>query len=119
MVVGCITGPGGATERRGADKFVEVDWERALELVLTELNRVKESHGNSAIFGGFYGWASAGRFHHAKTQLKRFLNGFGGFTGQVQNYSYPAALTILPHVIGTANVVSGVTTSWEVIARRD
>ena len=25
-------------------------------------------------FGGSYGWASAGRFHHAQSQLRRFLN---------------------------------------------
>ncbi|MDQ4060999.1 MAG: molybdopterin-dependent oxidoreductase, partial [Pseudomonadota bacterium] len=74
------TGPGRARERRGADAFVPVDWDRALDLVAAELRRVKERHGNEAIFAGSYGWSSAGRFHHARTQLHRFLNGFGGFT---------------------------------------
>ena len=36
--------------------------------------RVRDQHGNEAIFGGSYGWASAGRFHHAQSQLHRFLN---------------------------------------------
>ena len=27
-----------------------------------------------AVFGGSYGWSSAGRFHHAQSQVHRFLN---------------------------------------------
>src|SRR5690349_6555815 len=40
--------------KRGAEPFVPVTWERALELVATELQRVKDTHGNRAIFGGSY-----------------------------------------------------------------
>ncbi len=71
-------GPGGNRERRGADPFVPVSWEKALDLVADELTRVKTDYGNQAIYGGSYGWASAGRFHHAITQLQRFLNTIGG-----------------------------------------
>jgi hypothetical protein len=42
-------------------------------LASKELLRVKNDFGNSAIYAGSYGWASAGRFHHAKSQLNRFL----------------------------------------------
>src|SRR5689334_4684217 len=62
-------GPGGDRERRGVDPFVPVEWNQALDLVAAELRRVKEHHGNQAIFAGSYGWSSAGRFHHARTQL--------------------------------------------------
>ena len=110
-------GPGGARERRGADPFVPVDWDRALDLVANELLRVKKHYGNQAIFAGSYGWSSAGRFHHARTQLHRFLNGFGGFTDQVQNYSYAAAISLLPHILGTLDVVQGPLSSWDGIAR--
>ena len=78
-------GPGGATDLRGAEAFVEVSWETALDLVAAELQRVKRQHGNASIFGGSYGWSSAGRFHHAKTQLQRFLNCHGGFTAQMHS----------------------------------
>lgn len=108
-------GPGATGERRGVDPFVEVSWDEALDLVAGELRRVIAEHGNAAIFGGSYGWASAGRFHHAKTQLRRFLNCCGGCTAQVQNYSYAAAITLLPHVIGTYAAASGLTTSWSAI----
>ena len=52
-------------EGRGREAFIEVDWETALDLVAGEVERVRAAHGNEAIFGGSYGWASAGRFHHA------------------------------------------------------
>ena len=71
-------GPGSAGELRGSDDFVEVTWEEANRLVAGELDRVRKAHGNRAIYAGSYGWASAGRFHHAQSQLKRFLNCLGG-----------------------------------------
>lgn len=103
-------------ESRGAEPFVEVDWDEALDLVAGELERVRRLHGNSAIFGGSYGWASAGRFHHARTQLHRFLNAFGGHTSQVGNYSYGAAAALLPHVLGSADFANGLLSSWDVVA---
>ena len=87
-------------EGRGAEPFVEVPWDEALDIVASELKRVKAAHGNEAIFAGSYGWSSAGRFHHAKTQLQRFMGGFGGFTSQKHSYSLAAGLAILPHILG-------------------
>src|SRR5262249_59064312 len=72
-------GPGAFPERRGAEPFVEIPWDQALGLVADELIRVKREFGNKAIFGGSYGWSSAGRFHHAQSQIRRFLNSIGGF----------------------------------------
>jgi biotin/methionine sulfoxide reductase len=92
-------GPGTRTDRRGTEPFVEVTWETALDLVAAELRRVVDAYGNAAIFGGSYGWASAGRFHHAQSQLKRFLNLAGGFVPHVQSYSYAAAQVLLPRIV--------------------
>ena len=94
-------GPG-PDDRRGADEFVEVGWDEAIDLVAAELRRVRAEHGNEAIFGGSYGWASAGRFHHAQSQLHRFLNCIGGYTASVNSYSLGATEVILPHVVGAA-----------------
>ena len=81
--------------------MLEVDWDRANSIVAAvELNRVIEAHGNEAIYVGSYGWASAGRFHHAQGQLHRFLNSIGGYTKSVNTYSFAAAEVIVPHVIG-------------------
>ena len=58
--------------RTGKDEFVEVSWEDAFELAGTEIKRVISTHGNESIYAGSYGWASAGRFHHAQSHLKDF-----------------------------------------------
>ena len=93
-------GPAPAGGLRGREAFVEVAWEEALELVGRELERVKAGYGNETIYGGSYGWGSAGRFHHAQSQLHRFLAMHGGYTRSVNSYSFAALEVLLPHVIG-------------------
>lgn len=105
---------------RGSDAFVEVSWETALGLVSEELQRVRTEHGDAAIFGGSYGWSSAGRLHHARTLTHRFLNANGGCVNQAGNYSWGAAQFLLPHIIGTYAPVTGRVTDWKnVIAHTD
>ena len=88
---------------RCRDTFVEVEWEQAVSLASQELFRVKGTFGNGAIFGGSYGWSSAGRFHHAQSQLRRFLNLAGGFVGARETYSHAAAEVLFPHILGLSN----------------
>ncbi len=97
-----LDGGPGPDERRGEpnDEYVEVGWDTALDLLAGELDRVRREHGNEAIFGGSYGWASAGRFHHAQSQLHRFLNRIGGYTRSVNDYSRGASMVLLPHLVG-------------------
>lgn len=109
-------GPGAAGEKRGSDDFVEVSWGDANHLVARELERVRRSHGNRAIYAGSYGWASAGRFHHAQSQLKRFLNCIGGFTSSKNTYSFAAAEVLVPYILGTFRGHLDETTSWNSIA---
>ena len=109
-------GPGRG-DGRGRERFVQVSWERALGLVAGELDRVKRDHGHDAIMGGSQGWGSAGIFHDARAQVRRFLSTFGGFVDQTSNYSFGTALTFLPHVLGSAQAVAGPLTSWSSIAR--
>ncbi|MBA96958.1 MAG: Asp-tRNA(Asn)/Glu-tRNA(Gln) amidotransferase GatCAB subunit C [Sulfitobacter sp.] len=110
-------GPGTAGHLRGHDSFVQVSWDEVDRLVASELARVIEEHGNQAIYAGSYGWASAGRFHHAQGQLKRFLNCIGGFTGSRNTYSFAAAEVVVPHVIGDFRGPLESATSWESIAK--
>lgn len=109
-------GPGTAGDKRGQDSFVEVSWDEANRLVANELERVIRDHGNRSIFAGSYGWASAGRFHHAPSQLKRFLNCIGGYTASVNTYSYAAAEVMVPHVLGNYLGHVDQTTGWDSIA---
>jgi len=102
---------------RGRDAFVEVSWDQALDLIAAELSRVKTAYGNQAIYAGSYGWSSAGRFHHAQSQLKRFLNSQGGFVRSDGNYSYNAALGLMPYIVGSFRTHVAQATRWPVIAR--
>ncbi|WP_017590314.1 molybdopterin-dependent oxidoreductase [Nocardiopsis ganjiahuensis] len=109
-------GPG-PDPRRGdpEDAYVEVEWSTVLDLLARELERVRTEHGNSAIYGGSYGWGSAGRVHHAQSQLHRFLNTVGGYTRSVNTYSHGALEVLFPHLIGTpaANRLFSRVPSWE------
>ena len=105
-------GPGHRTELRGVDPFVAVPWEQANALVGAELDRVRKAHGNASIFGGSYGWASAGRFHHAQSQLHRFLNCIGGYTKSRFTYSFAAAEAMIPHVLGSYRAYLDTSTSY-------
>jgi biotin/methionine sulfoxide reductase len=86
--------------KRGQDEFILIRWDEAFELASKELLKTKNVYGNSAIYAGSYGWTSAGRFHHAKSQFNRFFNLLGGFSSSFQSYSYAAAQTLLLHIIG-------------------
>jgi biotin/methionine sulfoxide reductase len=99
-------------EGRGAEPFVQVPWDEALDIVAGELDRVRGAHGNRAIFGGSYGWSSAGRFHHAQSQVHRFLNCIGGYTYYVETYSSGAARRVLPHIIGNMDELRRAHTNW-------
>ena len=103
--------------RTGADRFHEVSWDEALDAVAGELARVREKFGNTAIFGGSYGWSSAGRLHHARSLVRRFLFLGGGCVDQVANYSFGAAMYVLPRVIGTFQPVTGQVTDWSSIVK--
>jgi biotin/methionine sulfoxide reductase len=108
-------GPGSNPRLRGADPFIEVSWTEAENLVANELNRVRNTFGNSAIYAGSYGWSSAGRFHHAQSQLHRFLNCIGGYTKSNFTYSFAAAEAVVPHILGSYREFLDTCTSWESI----
>ncbi|MBT5295009.1 MAG: molybdopterin-dependent oxidoreductase [Octadecabacter sp.] len=87
-------------DRSGDAVFVQLPWDEALDITAQELKRVIAEYGNKALFAGSYGWASAGRFHHAQSQLRRFLNTIGGFVGAKNTYSHAAAEVLLSYVTG-------------------
>ena len=115
---GWLAGGDRARQHRGDDEFVELPWDEALDITAQELQRVIREHGNGSIFGGSYGWASAGRFHHALGQLHRFLNVNGGYVSSFGSYSTAAAQAIIPHVFGLnfLKMYRGFMNSWPVIA---
>ena len=100
---------------RGREPFIEVDWDHAADLVAGELRRVIAAHGNASIFGGSYGWSSAGRFHHAQSQVHRFLNALGGYVRHTDSYSLGAGRVLMPHVAVSMDYLLGQHHSWDVL----
>ena len=68
---------------------------------------MKDEFGNASIFAGSYGWSSAGRLHHAKSLLHRFMNLFGGSTDCKSIPIQRAGLVITPHVLGDDKAIAG------------
>ncbi len=109
-------GPG-PRQRDFTDDLVAVGWDEVLDRVAREITRVKTQAGPTAIYGGSYGWASAGRFHHASGQIHRFFNiACGGYVRSVNSYSAGASSVILPHVLGPFEILSRRNVTWEQIA---
>lgn len=105
-----VDGPG-PSERRGDDRYVAVSWDQALDLAGSALRRAYDGPGGArSVFGGSYGWSSAGRFNHAQSQVHRFLNCLGGYVASRTTYSSGAAEVILARVVADWQVVAnGVT----------
>lgn len=110
---GWLAGDGGAA--RGDDEYVEIEWDEALDKVAGEIARIRDTHGNKALFAGSYGWSSAGRLHHARTLIRRFFGAIGGFVDQETNYSYGAAMAFLPQVLGVNDAIGSAVTGLETI----
>ncbi len=115
---GWLSQPDKARELRGSDRFIEVPWDEALDMAAQALDRIRLTYGNNAIYGGSYGWASAGRFHHGLSQVHRFLNSIGGYVSSVASYSTAAAQAIIPHVFGMhfLKFTWGYQNAWPMIA---
>jgi biotin/methionine sulfoxide reductase len=104
-------------EGRGREPFVEVSWDEALDAVAAELRRTIDAHGNGSVFGGSYGWASAGRFHHAQSQVHRFLNVLGGYVRHVDTYSLGAGRALMPWVAWSMDRMLVHSHDWDTLAR--
>ena len=113
---GWLRGKRDGPHRRDQDRFVELPWDEAIEIVAAELRRVISGRGNASIFGGSYGWASAGRFHHAQSQIHRFLNVIGGYVESRDSYSFGAGSVIMRRIVAPMEELLAQHTSWEVLA---
>jgi biotin/methionine sulfoxide reductase len=109
-------GPG-PDARRGAEPFVPVSWTTANDLLARELQRIYDRYGAESVYGGSYGWSSAGRFHHAQSQLHRFLNCLGGYVRGEHTYSNGVQSVIMPHVVGSMREFLDRATAWSVLER--
>jgi len=71
---------------KGEGKFERISWDEALDTVASELRRVKETYGNSAII--YFNMGGSNSTLHGPGAGKRLLNMFGGcieWWGNVSN----------------------------------
>ena len=110
-------GPNSNKSERGSEPFVPVPWETALDLAASEIDRVRRQNGNKSIFASSYGWASSGRFHHAQSQIHRFMNLAGGYVRHKNSYSHAAAEVTLKHIVAEMkDIIHAQATDWPSIA---
>ncbi len=108
-------GPGAETGTRGADDFVRVGWDEALDLVAAEIRRTSEEHGPTGIFAGSYGWKSPGKLHNCQSLMRRMFNVSGiGYVNSSGDYSTGASQIVMPHVVGRLEVYEQ-QTAWPVV----
>lgn len=90
------------TGPRGSGLYEEISWEEALDTVASELKRVKETYGNSAIYSHY---ASGGNsVLTGSGPVGRLLNMFGGTLGYYNSYSTACTRPATTAVYGTTAV---------------
>ncbi len=82
--VGFKPGGGSNTENRGKAEFERISWDEALDIVAAELNRIKETYGNSAILTIASGHGE-NAFINSHALIRRVLNFWGGQTPMERN----------------------------------
>jgi anaerobic dimethyl sulfoxide reductase subunit A len=84
---------------RGEGQFKRITWDEALHTVATEIRKVKETYGNTALFVP-YGTGGYSQITGAQT-ARRLMNLFGGCLGIYNSYSWAAIRKVTPFVYGT------------------
>jgi trimethylamine-N-oxide reductase (cytochrome c) len=103
---------------RGAEEFVSVSWDYALDLVVDKLQETKEKFGNESILStSINNWSTAGNINRPSTLQGRFLGLFGGFTDTVGDYSAGATRQMIPYVTGGLDIYKR-KTAFEVLKKK-
>jgi anaerobic dimethyl sulfoxide reductase subunit A len=84
---------------RGEGRFERISWDEALDTVAGEMQRIKETYGNSALFVP-YGTGSYNQLNGSQT-ARRLMNLHGGCLGIYNSYSWAAINIATPTVYGT------------------
>ncbi|HEX6034126.1 MAG TPA: molybdopterin-dependent oxidoreductase, partial [Anaerolineales bacterium] len=84
---------------RGSGTFDPISWEEALDLVASQMERVRQTYGNSALFVP-YGTGSYNQLNGSHV-ARRLMNLYGGCLGIYNSYSWGATNLATPTVYGT------------------
>ena len=84
---------------RGEGRFERISWDEALDVVASELRRIKQSYGNASIL--LAGGAGNQGMLHGPIPVGALLQAFGGFTRTWASPSYEGALFASMATYGT------------------
>jgi len=73
------------TENRGKSGYVRISWDEALELIVSEIKRVKEKYGPEAILSQSDGHGETKVVHGPHGCNRKLLSLLGGYTVQCRN----------------------------------
>jgi len=90
---------------RGAAQFERISWDEALDTTASELNRIKETYGNSAILTGG-GCGNVTMIQGMQFAMAKLLNMFGGFSDIWGSPSWEAATFASSVNYGTMDVAN-------------
>jgi molybdopterin guanine dinucleotide-containing S/N-oxide reductase-like protein len=92
-------------ENRGKSGYVRISWNEALDIIVSEMKRIKEKYGAEAIFSQSDGHAETKTVHSAHGCHRKLLRLFGGFTLQTRNVdSWEGWVWGAKHVWGCENL---------------
>lgn len=86
--------------KRGEGKFERITWDEAYDKIVSEINRINNTYGNSAIYVP-YGTGSYNQVNGRQTAVRLF-NLIGGSLGFYNSYSWAAISKATPYVFGTS-----------------
>ncbi len=99
--------------QRGNGDFVRVSWDDAMALVAAEMERVKGTYGNEALYTAKSSWGTNhAKLHRNEPMLQKLFNVYGGSTRFIGNYSNWALSVILPRVAWSSTSAS---TDWPIL----
>ncbi|HSB02106.1 MAG TPA: molybdopterin-dependent oxidoreductase, partial [Anaerolineales bacterium] len=94
-----LTRPLRRVGRRGSGTFEPIPWDEALDTVASEMKRIKQQYGSSALFVP-YGTGSYNQLNGSHV-ARRLMNLYGGCLGIYNSYSWGATNLATPTVYGT------------------
>ena len=74
-----------SVQNRGNSKYVRISWDEAVEIIVSELRRVKEKYGLEAVLSQSDGHGEGKSIHTAHGSANKLLALLGGYTLQIRN----------------------------------
>jgi trimethylamine-N-oxide reductase (cytochrome c) len=72
-------------ENRGNSRYVRISWDEAVEIIASELKRVKQKYGPEAVLSQSDGHGEGKSIHAAHGSANKLLALLGGYTMQIRN----------------------------------